>query len=118
MCRGRFGIWRSDDNGANWVYDSFSESELFKDVTYDSSSGRFVAVAGAGHVFYSSDSGSSWNPGATGVSDNLTAVTSNGSGVLIAVGANGRILRSTDGGVTWTPGSAGTNYILYDVGAR
>ena len=80
-----FGIWRSDDNGANWVYDRFSESELFKDVTYDSSTGHFVAVAGAGHVFKCSAGGARQSPRSKGVADDLASVSSNGSDVLVAV---------------------------------
>ena len=92
--------------------------EQLEAVTYDASTGRFVAVARLGKAYYSLNSGTTWSAGATGISDDVRAVASNSIGVLIAVRNNDRVLRSTDGGATWTPGSTGAGIVMFSVAAR
>jgi photosystem II stability/assembly factor-like uncharacterized protein len=66
----------------------------------DEPSHLVVSVAGKGLV-RSEDSGRTWLPAGSGISDEVTAIVSAGAGTLVA-GTKSGVYRSLDGGTTWT----------------
>lgn len=63
------------------------------------STDRWIVVGDDGVLLTSLD-GNTWTPGASGTSENLTGVSSNGL-ITVVVGENGTMLRSEDGEI-WT----------------
>jgi Photosynthesis system II assembly factor YCF48 len=62
---------------------------------------KIWSVGPNGQILYSTDSGHSWLPQASGVSSNLTGGSAPSDKVCWIVGAAGTLLRTTDGGNHW-----------------
>ena len=112
-------VLRSTDDGASFSPTCAScaavggtiqgEGAALTEVVYLSQTGRFLASAGHGKIWYSDDGGTSWtkvinDPIVTG-STHYYGIAIGGS-TIVVVGLEGRATSSTDGGLTWTNTSA------------
>jgi len=97
------GVFRSGDNGANWVSRSVGLTTLLTSGIVQAQSNLFVV--GPGGVFRSVNQGDSWAPaGLAGV--DVRCITAIGS--TLFVGTNGAgLYKSTNWGGTWTAANNG-----------
>ncbi|MFQ5583542.1 MAG: YCF48-related protein, partial [Calditrichia bacterium] len=85
--------------------------EHLRGASFYSSTHGGVAGSG-GKVFVTSDGGTTWIPGITGITTELFGIRFIGS-VAYIIGANGVICASYDGGFTWTPFSISATENFY-----
>ena len=93
-------IYRSDDDGANWVtLPSLYRGSYFGVLPLE---GDSVLIFGLrGHLFRSEDAGESWEEIETGTVAMLTDGQLLGNGTILITGLGGTILTSSDGGHTF-----------------
>lgn len=72
-------------------------------------------VGQGGKVEVTTNAGSSWTPGTSGVTQDLHGVHFTSTTVGYAVGNNGTIIKTTNGGSTWSTLTSGTTANLKDV---
>jgi hypothetical protein len=98
------------DEGTTWSTRRISPNGGLRAISFiDSANG--LAVGDGGQIFATSDTGRTWQPRKSGVTDNLTDIQMNGQEGWIA-GYTGTILHTTDGGQTWTQQVSGTKLSL------
>jgi hypothetical protein len=101
-------IYVSSDYGANWTQKSISM--FWSSITCNSTGTYFYAViSGSPDIYYSSDSGNTWNSVTTPASSNSVwaSVKCDSTGEYVyAVVNNGGIYKSTSYGSTWSSTSA------------
>jgi RHS repeat-associated protein len=112
-------VLRSTDDGASWSPTCAScasvagtiqgEGAALTEVVYLAQTGRFLAAAGGGKIWYSDDGGTSWtkviNDSSGTGSTHYYGIAIGGS-TIVVVGLNGRATSSTDAGISWTDTSA------------
>ena len=103
---GANGVMFSSPDGATLTALPFVVASDLNAVAYNGSPALYIAVGAAGAVLTSGD-GQNWQIQNSGITNNLSGVTSNGSGFIVAVGANGTLITSS-GGASWTALSSGT----------
>lgn len=117
-------VLRSDDSGSSRKEEFLSVEEdglafdphLFSVVQL--SSGRLMATAEGGFVFFSDDFGETWRSVATGYNGPLFSGVQTADGSLVAFGMSGNVVRSSDGGISWTSGRCGiTDAVFSSEGA-
>ena len=102
---------RKTTSGSSWATDtSGSTGNQWRDVTYDSSTTSFIAVAqnNSNRCITSTDDGDTWTHRA--IQANAWKGVHADHGTVIAVGDTGTISKSEDGGVTWADKSPGAGY--------
>ncbi|MEZ0203546.1 YCF48-related protein [Ideonella sp.] len=83
---------------------------------YCVNSSKCWAVGNVGTILATTDGGASWQPQASGSSQNLTSVNFNADGTRgWAVGEGGTILATTNGGAYWKPQASGSPQNLTSV---
>jgi len=100
------GIFRSTDNGANWmeVNSGLRLSSFINALVINSNRHIFAGTSFFG-VFRSTDNGGSWTQTGLKTTVNVLAIT-NPNGHIFA-GTVGKVFRSTDNGATWTATNIG-----------
>jgi len=94
------------DDGATWSTRRIGQVAGFRAIAFaDPSHG--LAVGDNGKIFGTEDTGRTWQPRTSGVTENLTDIQMNGNEGWIA-GYTGVVLHTTDGGKTWTKQETGT----------
>jgi photosystem II stability/assembly factor-like uncharacterized protein len=111
--------WEPGDNvhlRAIWNNEAIGASTL-NSVSFPSSTVGF-ACGGGGHVFKTTDGGTTWSEQVTGVTFDLFSIdfvdVSNG----VACGEAGLVLSTTDGGATWQAVDTGVTTDLHGIFAR
>lgn len=98
------GIYRSTDNGENWVeVNTGLTKKIVKSFAIIGST--IFAGTSSGGVFRSTDNGANWtdvNEGLQNSSNYIFVNTLIAAGTSLFVGVNGGVFRSTDNGDTWT----------------
>ena len=84
---------------ADWTAQLAGNQDLYD--LWGSSPNDLYAVGAAGAIYHSTDSGKTWKPEQSGVTEPLYSVWGSGPDNVYAAGDNGTILRSTDRGKTW-----------------
>ena len=127
-------VLRLTDDGASWSPTCAScasvagtiqgEGAALTEVVYLAQTGRFLAAAGGGKIWYSDDGGTSWtkeviNDSSGTGSTHYYGIAIGGS-TIVVVGLNGRATSSTDAGISWTDTSATAlrawRYVYNDAG--
>ena len=95
---------RSDDNGYSWIsIGAGLPIEPAYDFAFTKHNEVYTAIAGAGaEIYYSSDSGSSWNKISGSLSNPVYTVALNSLGTIFAGSNSGIIYRLVNGGLAWT----------------
>ena len=106
------GIFRSIDNGDNWVQIGLT-NKFVQAFSINSSGHIFAGTAGSG-VFRSTDNGNSWTQISTGISNiNVQSLAINSADHIFAGDPENGVFRSTDNGDNWTEINTGlTNTIV------
>ncbi|MCW2924994.1 MAG: hypothetical protein JWM98_2398 [Thermoleophilia bacterium] len=105
-------VFRSTDGGASYT-ETTPTRTIYRAVAHLSRQ-RFVAVASAGVVTYTSDGGATLQTGASGTGAAFGDVESDHDRA-IAVGTGGTVVVSDDGGATWQSRTTGTGASLADI---
>jgi photosystem II stability/assembly factor-like uncharacterized protein len=99
------------DDGATWATPRRIAPEGgFRAIAFSDAS-HGVTVGEAGQIYATSDTGRTWQPRKSGVTDVLTDIQMNGKEGWIT-GYSGVMLHTTDGGETWTPQNTGVKLSL------
>ena len=94
-------IYRSDDNGENWVtLPTMYQGSYFGVLPLEGDSVLLFGLRG--HLFRSDDAGETWEELETGTVAMLTDGQLLGDGTVIITGLGGTVLTSSDGGRTFT----------------
>ncbi|MFH1120268.1 MAG: T9SS type A sorting domain-containing protein [Bacteroidota bacterium] len=104
------GIWKSTDNGDNWVFASM-ETMNYSEISAISGSGTTV-LAGTtdGHgVIRSLNNGSTWSEANNGIDNYGQVSTFHNKGGFTFVGTKGGIYKTIDNGINWTASNSGIN---------
>ncbi len=114
---GNGGVWKTTDNGANWVKVSsstmYANSASFCNLVWftDNNNGFIQGdpINGEFEMYSTNDGGATWTPiDGANIADPLPGEYGYTGGIVSAGGtlwmttSNGRLLRSTDAGVNWT----------------
>jgi len=91
------GLFRSTDNGSNWVPTTVATSPI---LALTVSSNGDIFAGGEGGVYRSTDNGNTWNPAGL-TTHQVEALTISANGIILA-GTGAGIYRSTDNGANWT----------------
>jgi photosystem II stability/assembly factor-like uncharacterized protein len=102
--------WLTTDGGDSWTkqtdgWAAASPSEQI--IGGDVVGAEGWAVGDHGTVLHSTDSGATWQPLTSTITEDLYAVAATGAGNAIAVGNAGTLLSTTDEGATWAAGAFG-----------
>lgn len=112
--RGVIGVSR--DDGGTWQrHDLTDRTSGLRPALLDVATcpdGGFAALDGRGHVFTSTDAGTSWGMHALESPEPPQAITCDAAGRLWVVGGFSTILVSDDGGKSWQDRSIGEDLIL------
>ena len=106
------GVFRSTDNGDNWV--QIGLTNKFVQAFSINSSGHIFAGTAENGVFRSTDNGNSWTQISTGISNiNVQSLAINSADHIFAGDPENGVFRSTDNGDNWTEINTGlTNTIV------
>lgn len=122
---GDYGVWKSTDNGANWVrfndpFPSIISNEHYNCIDFcDETKGIAMPDDPNDTTIYTTNGGVSWNIG--GRTDNsayindISFISSFPGTEAVVCGNSGRIFRTTDLGVTWQLVTAPVNNDLYAI---
>ncbi|MEY2778349.1 MAG: hypothetical protein RL008_445 [Actinomycetota bacterium] len=95
------GIYVSSDSGVNWT--RTSTSQYFNTFSASSDGQYAVAAQDGGHIYKSSDYGSTWNQITNAGNKNWVSITVSDDGQKIAASAwENYVYTSDNGGTTWT----------------
>jgi len=100
---GAGGVFRSTDNGDNWIPAGISLSEVYS--VYSAGGSSLLAVAGSG-LQRTTDNGATWTQTAI-TNPAAYSFAKDGTGVLFVAMRDSGIYRSTDSGATWTQVNVG-----------
>jgi len=111
--RSRGALFKSSDDGVNWVGVGFPGDFAVNGVAVDPSNQAKLYAATEGGVFRTVDGGTTWSQVGPAI-NMLTVAVDPSSPTTIISGANGQgIFKSIDGGNTWTnPVATGTVFTL------
>ncbi len=101
------GIWKSSDNGDNWV---MTGTETRNNQIYNAVIGDGSTVYAASHangIFRSTNNGTSWTVANTGIDIYHTATSFLIYGSSVFTGTKAGIYRTTNSGLNWTNSDAG-----------
>jgi photosystem II stability/assembly factor-like uncharacterized protein len=103
------GVFKSENNGSNWVAASNGLSgNALNVLTGVQKEGIMFIGTNANGIFRSSDNGSTWTPVNNGLSGNgliVNALIVNGS--IIYAGTSSGVYKSSDSGASWKPYNTG-----------
>lgn len=105
---GGTGVYRSDDNGTNWILKNKGLGNWYVLALIVDSSGHIDAGTDNGGFFTTNDYGESWlkfNNGLTNTE--ITTLIVNNQGHIFAGTWRGGIFRTLDGGMNWAPADSG-----------
>lgn len=107
LTRSFAGTWTSRTSGV---------SATLTAVAYDPINGEWIAVGSSGTVVTSPD-GTTWTDRtpASGTTETLNGVDTDGAGGAKACGDNGTIIRSADGGASWSADTSNSTDDLSDI---
>lgn len=92
------GIFRSTNNGDNWLNLGINDS--LRVVFVATNGDVFITTQQQGSILYSSDNGNNWTP--IGLSSWQTSIAVNANGDIFAGTATDGIWRTTNNGTNWT----------------
>jgi photosystem II stability/assembly factor-like uncharacterized protein len=108
------GVFRSYDNGNNWIISNQGLQNKWIDCFAKDSTYIYAGCFGEG-VFRSSDNGYTWQPANTGIQNEAVYCLLKEGGNLFAGTVGNGVFLSTDQGNTWTDingGALGSSFIL------
>ncbi len=106
-----FGIYRSSDNGSNWIQMNAGLTNPYVRTLAISSNGLIFAGVAGGGVYLSSDNGVNWTRLNFQPNYSVNALTVSSTGLLIA-GTGGGVYRSSDNGANWVSVNSGIPTII------
>ncbi len=105
--------FEADRPGGEWYPQTMSGTGALYDVSFaNGNTTAGTAVGATGRAYYTTNGGTSWILGTTGVTNDLLGVVMSSASTGWAVGKSGRILKTVNGGAAWTSQTSPTGYNL------